>query len=283
VTTVQGDYAFVGNAFNSASPVTCADRVSCAQVSTYTTAVPRYISSLTLATSSAPFAYLIDGSNAPTTALTFYRGLLYVGLQKTVRGSELNIIDASDPYNLRWISGYSVGRTVTSITVRGGYAYVTTDDPSRELIVFDVSDPTHPTISAVWNAPGSLTFGYGSASSVYEDHVRLGRTYTGTGPEFEVLQVSTSSIVSELEYLDSGTARDPESVRALLTQDNITFMLLTHRLDVLDMHDPKHAVYLGTYSFPSDSQGVALACRNNQLYLARNGSAGGIIDILQGS
>lgn len=277
----EGQYVFSGNAFSSASSATCNAGASCAQVNVY--AKSGLISSLVLATTTVPFASRADGTNAPVSILTYYRGFLYVGLQKTVRGDEFNIIDARDPTHLRWVSGYPVGRTVNSITIRDSLAYIGTDDPSRELMIFDVRNPAQPALYSVWDAPGSSTFGYGSASTVFGDSVRFGRTYSASDPEFELLRVKGAS-TTEIARLDSGTSKDPESVRALLTQDRLTFMLLTHRLDVLDTHDHITVKLIGSYSLPPGSQATALACRNNQLYLGRTeGDGSGHLDILQGS
>ncbi len=277
------DFAFSGNAFSSVSSSTCNQASNCAQIHTYTLGLSGLVSALTLSTSSEPFAYRVDGSNAPVSSLTYHEGYLYVGLQKTVHGDEFNIVDAHDPTHLIWLAGYPIGRTVNNIAVRNGLAYASTDDPSRELIIFDVHDVFHPTVYASWNAPGATTFGYGSASTIYKDSIRFGRTYSSTDPEFELLQLGSSS-AQEVEHIDSGTPKDPESVRDLLTQDRLTFMLLTHRLDVLDTHNPSHAEVFGSYALPAGSQGISLSCRNNQLYMARNESDGsGRIDILQGS
>jgi len=282
----DGKNVFSGSAFTSSSSSTCSIGTSCAQITVHSLESDELVSSFTFSTSSEPYAHQADGSGAPVSALTYYNGLLYTGLQKTVGGDEFNIVDAHNPNHLFWIGGYSIGRTVTAITVRGALAYLSTDDPIRELIVLDTGDPAHPKSYSTWDAPGSSTFGYGSASTAFGNFVRFGRTYSASYPEFELLQIHGSSTaeISEISNIDTGKSNDPESVRALLTQDRLTFMLLTHRMDVLETDDPRHVRIIGTYILPASSQGVALACRNNRLYLARNENDGnGYIDILQGS
>lgn len=276
-----GTYSFSGNAFNSLSGAACSDLAACSQINVYSPS--GFATALALSTSTEPFAYRADGSNAPVASLFYRQGLLFAGLQKTVRGDEFNIIDAHDPLHLEWLSGFSIGRTVNGIMVRGNLAYVSTDDPARELMVFDIHDPAHPALYSVWDAPGSSTFGYGSASTAYGDTIRFGRTYSATDPEFELLRMREGS-VAEIARVDSGTSKDPESVRALVTQDRLTFMLLTRRLDVLDTSDHLTSRLVGSYQLPAGSQATALACRNNQLYLSRIESDGtSRIDILQGS
>lgn len=283
---VNGEYAFVGNAFSSVSSSTCSDGTSCAQINTYkvSSQSAAFTSSLSLSTSSEPFAQAIGGESAPASSITYADGLLYVGLQKTVHGDEFDIIDAHDPTQLRWISGYPVGRTVNNIYIRDELAYVSTDDPARELMVFDVHNPSRPTLLSTWDAPGLSTFGYGSASTAYGNYVRFGRTYISNSPEFELLNLSSDGVITDSEDIDFGTPRDPESIRALLTQDRLTFALLSHYLIVLDTHDPAHAKKIGLYYLVPYAQGVAMACRNNQLFVATNGENGvGHIDIVQGA
>lgn len=277
---------FVGNAFGSASPSTCSDAISCAQVIVYEMREQAVSvrSSIALSMASAPYAQVSGGATAPAASLAYRDGFLYVGLQKTIHGDEFNIIDAHDVMHMRWVSGYSIGRTVTNIVIRGEKAYVSTDDPIRELMVFDVSNPANPIRIASWNAPGASTFGYGAASTVYENSIRFGRSYSASAAEFELLSLSEAGLITETGSIDSGTTKDPESVRSLLTQDRNTFMLLSHKLIVLDTHDHLHALQLATYDLPSGSTGAALACRNNQLYLGWNEVSGaGHIDVLQGS
>lgn len=278
-------YAFVGNAFSSSSSTTCADGTSCAQVISFnvTGARAALLSSLMLSTSTEPYAQTGNGANAPTTSLAYSDGYVYLGLQKTVAGDEFNIVDAHDPAHLRWIAGYPIGRTVNNVYVRDGYAYIATDDPERELMIFDVHDPAHPALLSTWDSPGPSTFGYGSAATAFGNNVRFGKTYTAHDPEFEVLNVGVNNAISVSSSYDPGTTRDAESVRALLTQDRLTFTLLTRRLVALDTHDPNHTHIVGTYDFGPGKTGVALACRNNQLYVAENANGGvGIIEILQG-
>lgn len=283
---VNDEYAFVGNAFSSTSSSTCSDGITCAQVSTYKVSGQNamLVSSLSLSTSSEPFAQVTGGESAPVSSITYEDGLLYVGLQKTVHGDEFNIIDAHNPAQLRWISGYPIGRTVNNIYIRGGRAYVSTDDPARELMIFDVHDLRYPTLLSSWDAPGLSTFGYGSASTAYENYIRFGRTYISNSPEFELLNLSSNGVITDSEDVDFGMSRDPESVRALLTQDRLTFALLSHQLIVLDTHDPAHAKKIALYYLVPHAQGVAMTCRNNQLFVAANGDNGvGYIDIIQGA
>jgi len=282
----SGDEVFAGNAFASRSAQTCSGGAACAQVqaySIYAISSPELVGTLSFATSSEPYALAAGGTPAAVRTLMYKDGLLYAGLYKTASGDEFNIIDARDPAHLAWVSGIRIGRTVNDIQVRDGYAFVSTDDPSKELLVLDVHDPAHPAEAGSWNASGSASFGYGSASTVHAGTIRFGRTYTNNGSEFELLDARDPSRITLVQHADIGTVRDPESVRTLLTQDWLTFALLTHRLTFWNTGDTaRMAEYAPAHELPAGSTGAALACRNNLLYLARNTSSGGIIDVLSG-
>ncbi len=292
---VAENTVFAANAFGSASAVTCADGFSCAQVQVFSyggQALPERVSALALATSTLPYAATADGASAPASALAFYKGFLYLGLQKTEHGDEFNVIDAHDPEHLAWRAGYRIGRSVRAITVRGPYAYVSTADPSRELMIFTIQDPDTLKLVGVFDAPGSTAFGYGAGVTAFPGRVRFGRTYTSNASELELLSLSPAEVdgsrnssfeITEEARSDLGTSRDPESARDLLTQDWLTFALLTHRLTLWDTSE-RLAPYGTSYELPAGSVGIALACRNNLLYLARNDASGaGHIDVLRGA
>jgi hypothetical protein len=285
---VGDGYVFAGNAFTSVSAATCADRISCAQIQAFKysdTGVLSRTSTLTFATTSPPFSLSSNGTPSPVHSLTYYRHVLYAGLEKTLQGSEFNTIDARNPANLIWRSGYRVGRTVNRVSVRAENAYVSTDDPARELYVFDIHDVDHLSFRGSWDAPGSTSFGYGTANTVNGSTIRFGRSYSSNAPEFSVLDSSDPSHIQEIQSRDLGTVRDPESIRALVTQSYVTFVLLTHRLEIWNTGDPKLLTsFQNSYSLPAGSEGIALSCRNDLIYVGRNTSdSSGVIDILQGS
>jgi len=281
------DILFAGSAFASDSTATCKDGISCAQIQVYDTKAPNgpeLAGAFSFATSSTPYAVAAGGTPAAVRSLTYSGGFLYAGLHKTVSGDEFNILDAHNPANLAWVSGIRVGRTVNNIQIRDRYAFVSTDDPARELLIVDIHDPTHPRVAGTWDARGSTSFGYGATSTVHNGIIRFGRSYTNNGSEFQLLDAQDPSHIQLLEEADIGTARDPESVRALLTQDWLTFALLTHRLLLWNTGTSGTLAPFAasSYELPTGSVGISLACRDNQLYIARNTATGGIIDVLRG-
>jgi len=284
--TIGGDTVFAASAFASGSAETCEKSSACAQVQAYSLPTAGNVSErggITLSTSTPPYALKTNNIPAAATAVIYDHGTLYVGLQKTVSGDEFNIIDAHDPSHLTWRSGLRIGRTVNDIQIRDGYAYVSSDNPSRELTVIDVRNPSQPFLAGTWNGPSGETFGYGTASTVHAGVVRFGRTYSNAA-EFELLDTHDLSHITEAQPHDLGTARSPQSVRDLLTQDWMTFVLLSNRLEFWNTADTYHAlVFASPYLLPAGSSGTALTCQNNILYIGINLQDGtGTIQALSG-
>jgi hypothetical protein len=282
---VASDYGFAGNAFGSKSAQTCSDAVSCAQVQVFSLSpTPQRIAALQLASSSPPFAVDAAGASAAAASLFYDNGYLYVGLQKTMGGDEFNIIDVQDPTSPFWIGGLPIGRTVAGITVRDSIAYLSTDDPSRELQIVDVHSPNRPLLIGSYDAPGASGFGYGVATKVRDGIVRFGRSYIGNAPELQILDARNPTRIASLQEMDIGTPQKPASFRSFVTMDALTFALFNNQLVFLETWENQRVgQYSDVYPLPAGSTGVALACRDNLLYLARNSSGGGNIDVLSAS
>ncbi|MES2225982.1 MAG: hypothetical protein V4480_04225 [Patescibacteria group bacterium] len=288
VTTGAG-YVFAANGFGSASAATCADNVSCAQLQIFEvpeTGAPQRIGTLAFNKNAFPHAVTATGASAGARAVFYYHGFLYLGLEKTSGGQEFVIVDVHDAAHPRFLSGVPIGRSVNHILVRGSYAYVATDDPARELTIVDIHDPQHPVVAGVWNAPGSIGFGLGSAITAHGTIIRFGRTYVNNAPELLSLAADDLSMVHPLAAKDIGTALSPESVRGLLTRDFLTYVLTTTSLQFFDTSTPTaFTPYAMSLALPSGTQGTALACRGNMIYigLTRTSDGTGFIQALTSS
>jgi hypothetical protein len=225
-------------------------------------------SSLTLATSSAPDAKISGGSTAPATAITYSYGLIYLGLQKTISGDEFNIIDIHDPAHPHWVSGVPIGRSVNRILIHDDVAYIATDDNAQELIAIDVHDPLHPFIIGRWNASGSTGFGFGTALRIFNSTLLFGRSYVSNAPELSALAISDPKNISELSHQNIGNILNPDSIRAFVPQDFLTFVLAAKKLQFWKLvRGADLAEFAPSLSLPPGSTGTSLACRGNILYV----------------
>ncbi|CAN5726744.1 hypothetical protein BH11PAT2_BH11PAT2_06570 [soil metagenome] len=282
-------YAYAANGFGSASPQTCAGTSSCAQVQIFSlpSAIPAtFITSLSLATTSAPYALSSGNGTAPASAITYSQGRIYLGLQKTIAGDEFNIIDVSDPLKPRWISGMPIGRTVNHIVVRNGFAYVATDDNVRELMIFDVRDSEHPVLAGSWDAPGSTGFGFGTALIAHASTTLLGRSYVSNAPEVVSLNTDDPTHITQINTQDIGTVLNPDSIRGFISQDFLTYALTTKKLQFWNYADTGSlSEFAPPLSLPSGSTGTSVACRENTLYvgLEQTSQASGSIEVVTGT
>jgi hypothetical protein len=123
----------------------------------------------TLAT--VPLSTCVAGSNPEGWNMYYYKNYLYLIVRFTA-GPEFHVFDVSTPASPTELSigsaickGYELGETAESLVVKdqtiGGvtkrYAYLATDDISRELDVLDVTDPLAITrvTAAVQDLPGA--------------------------------------------------------------------------------------------------------------------------------
>lgn len=271
---------FAANSFGSGSNATCKVSHNCDQLQIFSSDDPHtstYLSSLQLATTAPPFAVSSGGISAGAKSIVYKKGFVYLGLVKTITGSEFNIIDVSDPQSPVWKGGARVGRTINHISVSGSYAYLATDDNARELMVFDIRDPANPTLIGSWNAPGGVGFGYGTASAIQNENIYFGRSYVSNAPELVMLSGHDVSSITEIGSRDIGTRLNPESIRDLAVRDFLTFVLTDSKLQIWETEDPATPLLYGeVLPFSRASTATSLACKNNSLYIGGYENTGNV-------
>jgi len=273
---IRGAYLYAATS-QTASYSTCSKNSSCAQLQVFSTADTRnlqLLESLQLSTTSAPFA---TGTNGQATgkSLAVSFPYLYEGLTKmgSPAGDEFNIFSISEGWHPVWIGGYHVGAGVSSIAIRGNYAYVATDDTSKELLVLDIHDPEHITEFKSYNAPGSSTYGYGNQvallPAIYPSgeknitSVLLGRTYVPNQPE--LLSLSIGSTTTVVASTLPGTPLHPTSIRDLVMKDFLLFALTNSDIQLLTITPTSFVPFAP--SIPLQGNATTLACHDNSLYV----------------
>ena len=273
---MHGDTVYAGNGFGSASASTCktgsCDQVQIFSMKSATSTVK--VSSLLLSTSSPPFALSSTGTTAPVKTLTYKDGYLYVGLQKTNAGSEFNVIDVHNSSKPLWKSGIAVGRTVNSIVVYRNRAYLSTDDPTRELMIIDVSDPTHPLLIGSYDLPGAIGFGFGRSIHVHDGVAQFGRSYVNNAPELYSIDVSDPSSPHTLASSDPGTVQNPRSIVSLLARGSYLYMLTDAAISMVSIASSTLFTPLRLdIPLAPHATGIALACSGNTLYAGMTSSS----------
>lgn len=259
----SGGTLLAANAFGSASTSTCAEPGACAQMHVLRRRGNSYVKThLQLSTSSPPFAYRSGGSTAAATAVTVSGTIAVLGLEKTVIGTEANIIDVSDPSDPRWIAGVRIGRSVNSITIRDRLAYLATDDSNREVVVLDISSPHRPRVVAGWDAPGSNGFGFATDVVAHGGIVRVARSYVSNSAELAVISAEGKSRRDALATADLGIAQSPESIRDLITQDFLLVALGSKNIYAFAQEhgDPTVLREISSFRFGGSTEGVTFTC-----------------------
>ncbi|MGE5540676.1 MAG: LVIVD repeat-containing protein [Bacillota bacterium] len=224
------------------------------------------------------------GGQGTGNVITYSGGYVYLGLVKPASGPEFNIIDVSDPTHPVRVGGYTVGRTINSITVKGDYAYLTTSDNAtgnKQLLILDVSNKSMDPVpvAGYFSAPG---IGYGYTSAIEGTKLYFGRSYSSS-PNFYIFDASTPSSLSTTASLTTGTS---DSIYGLGVRDNLAYMLINNsanatqsRFQVMDVSNPSSISAVGSISLSSivaDLQGngsnfsgsAALSCTGSYFYLA---------------
>jgi prepilin-type N-terminal cleavage/methylation domain-containing protein len=275
------DGFFAANGFGSASAATCAhDELTCAQVHSFRVmnGVPERSDSLRIPTTSPERAITTSGAGAAGAALAYREdGYLYLGLQKTTAGQELQSIDVHDPSALRRIGGMAIGRSVNDITIATSTAYIATDDNTssgKAVVAVDSTDPTTLYELGSYRFPGA---GYVQKVNRIGSRLYTGRSYAlGTSEEFSILDRSDSHTLTRLGGIDLGTAHSPQSVRGIIVRDFLAFVLTDSSLQLWNITNPNISASTQPYaSIPIPSgTGTAFACRGNLMYIGSVDSSG---------
>ncbi len=228
--------------------------------------------------------YKIPNATGLVPNTVFYKdGYAYVGLPKNSGGDEFIIIDVHDPVSIPLpLATYSINAGVNTIVVKSGYAFIATDDPTRELIVLDLHDLAHPSLRGIFNAPGANTSTFGLGKSFYTvgDTLYFGRYYIGSDHEFSVLD-TTSTNPTALGTREVGTTVDARGVYNTIVRNNLAFLLTgnatgaTSRLQVLNIANPAAITQVSSSDLVASGEPRGFDCESNYMYAASVPTSGG--------
>jgi Tfp pilus assembly protein PilV len=211
----------------------------------------------------------------------YYPGLVSQ-LTITDGGDKIQVVD-----NYAYVTGYATPHfyivNVTSSTspqitgtitltgnlqnlyVSGNYAYVVTDDNSKELQIINISNKTSPTLAATYNAAGSA-----AGMGIYIVGTKAYMTRQNSGQdEFLVLDVSTPSSPTLLGSMNVGaTAYEPiiSGNYAYIATDNNT-----QELQIVDISNSNSPTLTGSLnlSLKEQNRSSAITKYGNLIYLGQ--------------
>jgi hypothetical protein len=82
-------------------------------------------------------------------------GKAYLVTDNNSSGNEFYILDVQNIQNPTLLGGLDIGSGVNAVVVYGNYAYLATDDNSKEIQIVNVSNPASPSLVASYNIAGN--------------------------------------------------------------------------------------------------------------------------------
>ena len=187
----------------------------------------------------------VDRQSGATRAIDAQNDYLYLGSGQHFSVVRIDTDEAQPPVFTPVGKSELLPTVVTSVAVRDHYAYVM----AGSLLVFDVSDPAHPTIIA---RPSTI------AGKIHLADQRLYLTSGSHLQTFDLTDPSTPNLIG-----DSSFPVVPQTVQ--LTAER-AYALEEGSLAIYDLSDPQNPVFLGGMYAKSTS----LAAIGDMVYLLSN-------------
>ncbi len=164
--------------------------------------------------------------------LYYYGGKLYVAL-----GTQLAIVNVSNPTLLTSYTLVNIGHTINKIMVDGNYVFLATSDDSGELKAVNLSTNAVSNFNATGNADGTSVFVSGGIAY-------LGRDSTGNGADFIVLDVSNPPSWSPASVFDTDDLGSNNGVLLdIVVHSGFAFIATNHPqggFDVWNVRNPRN-------------------------------------------
>ncbi|HVW71759.1 MAG TPA: hypothetical protein VHB93_01245 [Candidatus Paceibacterota bacterium] len=195
------------------------------------------------------------GSDPAAYHVAYYDGRAYV-VTRYIAGlqPELHIFDVRDPQHAYEMGAASLETTVRGMAlrtrlVRGQprtYLYAATTYDTRELAVYDVTDPAHVTLAFSVDLPGSQD---GDSIAIQGSRLYLGRASNTAGPELYVFDIRDPAQAPLLIGTAEVASKD---ITALAAAGSVLFVGATNdgasnrMLQAWDIHDPASPMLLAS-------------------------------------
>lgn len=178
-------------------------------------------------------------------------------------GTEIMIVDASDPSAPSTVSQIEAGGTVRDIHVKNNLAYIGTDNDAAELLVVDVTDPENPVTTSTVDLPGANN---PEAVFMGKDYVFVGRTDSSGDTTPEVVLVDLSDMSNPVI---AGTLELDHDINGIYATEDLLFLASEsgEEFQVYDFSDPEMITYYSGIDFASSYFPTDLTFEDNVFYM----------------
>jgi len=224
------------------------------------------------------------------TSIFYYDGLIYIGTRyiafgtNSTHNNEFHIYCVSDtrysscaPANPLWLGSLNINHNINDITVAGSFAYLATSDNTGELMIVDISDPTHLTHPDATKMKFDIkTTGNGAstedATSVFVlgTHTYLGRARVNgtTERDWYILDTTNKTAITVIGSLK--LASTPNTyISAIIVHDGRAFVSSTDstkNIRVISVDIPSAPVEYITCKNTDPKKTFALAYAHQTLF-----------------
>ncbi len=179
------------------------------------------------------------------------------------------IFSATDPLNISLLSAIDTGAGLNSIYYAplSNLAYVAANSTSSQLKIINVSNPSSPTVKKSFQLSGVSGSGAIGKSIFYNNSKVFVGTKTATGPEFHVVDVTSST-----NPVDLGSYKVGADINSIFVSGNTAYLATSDssaELRILDVSNPASITSLATYNATGTEAGLSIYGVGTTIYLGR--------------
>ena len=181
---------------------------------------------------------------------------------------EFFIFDVTSPSgNLELVGSLNLETSVNSVYVAGDFAYLGTNNPTQELMVINISDPTNPQKVGYYDADPSILVG-GMDVWVEGTKVYLTTRFSLFNPEFYILEANTSDPYNVI-FSPLGSLNLNADLNGIFIKDNDAYLATSdsnRELQVIDIANPSNPQRVCWRNLDSGSAN-AVAVKDDRAYV----------------
>lgn len=177
---------------------------------------------------------------------------------------DFSVFDISNPSSPTLVSMIELPGDLINISVAGNYAYITSNDSSRELQVIDISNPSSPTAVATYNAPGGAT-----ATGIF---AKGNTAILTTGADLLANEVFILNISNPLSPTLLGSLNTGQNMNEAYISGNTAYVTSDNdgsELHVIDITNPASPSLVRTIDFVGTANALTIDGHQSKLYVGQ--------------